>query len=628
MRTAAVLALVLVAACSDYEFAKVDAPNLGAPDTGLEPGTGTTDEVPVCDETAPDAVAVPQDATCAAEPEVGVFDPVIEWRWTDNPVHDDFEQIMAAPVVSNLNDDNGDGVVDDGDIPDIVFAAFSRYTSYRSPGVVVALSGADGSTLWSRKDLGGGVQPYGCAGVAVGDVDGTGPSVFVMTTAGLARLDAEGTLQWVTALSTSHPYGYVFPALGDLDHDGVSEIAAGPAVLDASGGLLWEATGGTGYLMSFFADLDQDGAVEVVAGNTVYNSDGTTRWSEGDDGYAAVGDLDQDGDPEIVVVVPSVGISARHHDGTLFWDLALDDLGGGPPTIADFDGDGEAEIGLASEYWYRVLDSDGAELWRSPVQDSSSKRTGSSVFDFEGDGAAEVVYADEETLWVYDGATGAVELALDEHSSGTLVEYPLVVDVDNDGSAEIVAIANDYSTHRDSRGIAVIGDASSSWAPARPVWNQHTYAIVGIADDGSVPATTPPSWTLWNSFRAGNSETRVGLDLPDLRVGDPEVCLDECESTGEALVWIPIENGGLAGAEAVFVSLYAVDGDARTRVHTEELSRVDAGTETFLAPLRVTEEDFGPGGLLIVVDDDGVESDRIEECKEANNSALLPRFPC
>lgn len=43
MRTAAVLALVLAGGCSDYEFAKVDAPNPGAPDTGLDPGTGTTD---------------------------------------------------------------------------------------------------------------------------------------------------------------------------------------------------------------------------------------------------------------------------------------------------------------------------------------------------------------------------------------------------------------------------------------------------------------------------------------------------------------------------------------------------------------------------------------------------------
>src|SRR5205085_11574491 len=105
------------------------------------------------------------------------------------------------------------------------------------------------------------------------------------------------------------------------------------------------------------------------------------------------------------------------------------------------------------------------------VQDYSSAVTGSSVFDFEGDGAAEVVYADEQTLWVYDGGSGAVELALDSHSSGTLMEYPLIVDVDHDGAAEIVVASNDYA-FAGSHGITAIGDARGTWAPGRPIWNQ------------------------------------------------------------------------------------------------------------------------------------------------------------
>ena len=32
---------------------------------------------------------------------------------------------MAAPAIGNLNDDNGDGRVDEDDIPDIVFTNFS-----------------------------------------------------------------------------------------------------------------------------------------------------------------------------------------------------------------------------------------------------------------------------------------------------------------------------------------------------------------------------------------------------------------------------------------------------------------------------------------------------------------------
>ena len=75
-------------------------------------------------------------------------------------------------------------------------------------------------------------------------------------------------------------------------------------------------------------------------------------------------------------------------------------------------------------------------FWSHPIEESSSGMTGSSVFDFEGDGAAEVVYADEETLWIFDGATGTIEMAWTEHGSGTRFEYPTIVDIDADGSAE------------------------------------------------------------------------------------------------------------------------------------------------------------------------------------------------
>ena len=54
---------------------------------------------------------------------------------------------MAAPAVGNLNDDNGDGVVGEGDIPDVVFASFSG-SSYRSPGTLTAISGDDGAVLF------------------------------------------------------------------------------------------------------------------------------------------------------------------------------------------------------------------------------------------------------------------------------------------------------------------------------------------------------------------------------------------------------------------------------------------------------------------------------------------------
>jgi hypothetical protein len=113
--------------------------------------------------------------------------------------------------------------------------------------------------------------------------------------------------------------------------------------------------------------------------------------------------------------------------------------GGGPPTIADFDGDGGPEIGVAFGGAYEVFDvaSRDTRVWSRPSQDMSSRRTGSSVFDFNADGRAEVVYGDECFVRIYDGRDGTVLFSQPRFSS-TWTENPIVADVDGDGSAEMV----------------------------------------------------------------------------------------------------------------------------------------------------------------------------------------------
>ena len=120
--------------------------------------------------------------------------------------------------------------------------------------------------------------------------------------------------------------------------------------------------------------------------------------------------------------------------GAVLWTSALPgEGGGGPPTIADYDGDGAPEVGVAGRNVYAMFDGDGALVWQRPTQDLSSGITGSAVYDFEGDGLADVVYADETNLWVFSGPDGGVKLQFEAHNSNTLLEYPVIADVDNDG---------------------------------------------------------------------------------------------------------------------------------------------------------------------------------------------------
>jgi hypothetical protein len=217
----------------------------------------------------------------------------------------------------------------------------------------------------------------------------------------------------------------------------------------------------------------------------------------------------------------------RGNDGTMVWGpITLPGGGrGGPPTVADFDGDGLPEIGVAGSVAYSVFDPDGAAavLWQRTTQDASSNVTGSSVFDFDGDGRAEVVYNDECYMRVYAGTDGTV-LAEVPQNSHTLIEYPLIVDVDADGNAEIV-FAGNAAVNRCSAipgytglqaGIRVFRDEADNWVGTRPVWNEHTYHVTNVREDLRIPAMELPNWTRFNTFRQ-NSQS---FDAPDLTGAD------------------------------------------------------------------------------------------------------------
>lgn len=571
-------ALIAMAACSDY--------GLVSTEIVAEPGVPHRTCAPV----GRPAEAAPSE--CTVEPTVAPLEARVEWTWDANPVHPGFHQVMSTPAVADLTDDDGDGVVDERDVPDVVFTAFAD-SGYRQEGALVAVSGDDGRTLFSTRGV-EGARPWGASGVAVADLDG--PALLVATTGGLSCFGPDGTHRWTTAVPLPAD-GDGHPATADLDGDGRPEILFGAAVLDADGALLWLGEAGDGAFASFAADLDGDGALEVIAGTTAYEASGAVRWDFGGDGVAAAGDLDGDGLPEVVVARPDRRrVEVLDGDGERLWTAPLDDAdgpAGGAPVLADFDGDGLAEVGIASQRAYYVLDGDGRLLWRAPIRDDSSRGVGSTVFDFDRDGFAEVVVADEETLWVLDGATGATELAWRAHSSGTLREYPVVADVDGDGAAEVVVPANDYA-FAGSRGIAALG-GREPWPQARRTWEQ--YALAPSADGFRSSPAGPPQ-------------------VADVALGELRACPDAC-AEGIASVWVSVESRAWqTGAE---LSLY---GGGR-ELHREALD-LDAATTRWVGPLAVDVTDVGPEGIVVVVEASGDSA----ECIGGTRALWIDRHPC
>ncbi len=597
----------------------VDPPEEDPPEDTAETPSPDTGPLPDCLDWLPSTPIEPTvDEDCLREPLVGSFTPVVEWQWTINPHHGGYDDIMAAPAIGNLNDDNGDGRVDDDDVPDIVFANFSG-GAYSSAGTITAISGDGSGTLWSVYEA-GGHGFYASSGIAIGDLEADGQIEVCAsgTSMGVVCLNGEdGSFRWAAG---DEIHGYGCPAIADLEGDGRAEVIFGRQVFDHTGATVFVGTEGWGgsHYMSFAVDWDGDPELEVIAGRTVYDPDGSIVWSDpADNGAAAVGDFNMDGRPDLVRVSSGV-VLVNLNDGTPLWTAAISGGGnGGPPTVADFDGDGLPEVGVAGLSQYSVFDTDGTLMWSNATSDYSSSQTGSSVFDFEGDGAAEVVYADEHTLWIYDGATGAVELEQTGHASGTLMEYPLIADVDNDGSTEIIVASNDYA-HSGWNGITVIGDADDSWAPARPIWNQYAYHITNVNNDGTIPTEQVPNWLTWNNFRAGGTELGPSHWQADLIVQEPEICTDTCWDD-TVVMYVPVANRGLLDAVDFDVILFSSEViDAKTA------PVLTAGEARMMGPFTLTREQWGGGSLVTRADPD----DRVDECDDSNNVWDVGPWPC
>lgn len=444
--------------------------------------------------------------------------------------------VHSTPVVANLTDDNGDGRIDQHDIPDIVVPV--ETVGIQLTGEIKVISGDDGRELLT---LGGPdlVSPW--SEVAVGDIDGDGlPEIVAVHTDGnhLIAFDHTGQIKWV---SDPNPMprqdnGIVggAVAIANLNNGPRPHIIVGASVFNSEGTLLGDGrslggtTAGTGLrsAMSTVADLDLDFIPEIIAGPTAYRLVGgqlTTVWQRTDrpDGYVAIGNFDDDPFPEIVVVADGQ-IYMLNHDGTdaEAWNPPTHvpmptpggSLGGappasgqaGPPLIVDVNADGIPEIGIATASNYILFNRDGTVRWRSGISDHSSHSTGSVAFDFDGDGNVEIVYRDEISLRIFRGNDGVL-LAKIPVASSTWGEEPVVVDVDNDGHADIVVSSNPSfsSGSPTSTGVHVFSDVANKWTRTRRIWNQHSYHITNVNEDATIPQIEMPNWLVpgLNNFR-------------------------------------------------------------------------------------------------------------------------------
>ncbi len=426
------------------------------------------------------------------------FDAEVQWSW-------DGGESYHTPLVINLTDDNGNGEIDVCDTPDVILHVGT------AAGKIHILDGATGAEHFQ---LPGNFDPNTTP--AVGDIDDDGLPEIVASAglpfaATMVAFEHDGTPKWTSTAPFSAMAGSAI-GIANLDNDGAAEVyVAGVVVRGDTGEAIFTAPPQAGLLAGTLtaptaADLDGDGTLEFIRGQDAYHPDGTVYYD--DDmvapGFPQIANLDDDEDPE-VLIISTEGITVLEHDGTTKYanERPSGDPNGfswfRPATVHDFDGDGISEYAVSSASHYAAYHRDATVMWIANVQDPSGVAAG-TAFDFLGDGTAEAMFADEYHLFAFD-VDGSAVMTVDR-SSGTLIEYPIVADVDNDGAAEVLVVSNrNFEGEQLTPTLQVIKDSQDRWIQARRIWNQHTYHVTNVNEDGTIPDFEPPHWKLLNTFR-------------------------------------------------------------------------------------------------------------------------------
>ncbi|MCU0367341.1 MAG: hypothetical protein MUF39_00770, partial [Cyclobacteriaceae bacterium] len=469
--------------------------------------------------------------------------------------------------------------------------------------------------------------------------------------------------------------------LADFDNDGLTELYAKDEIYDAHTGVrIIQSTTPTynringGPVAANILDQNgndlelnvaDDGQLELIIGLAIYrvnlgtrsaNSGSLTLIRSRTDYFirneynaTSIADFNQDG---YIDIVASGSTNAHGANTTIFfWDVRNDQLstyrdlasaygpngwgsGTGRVNIADLDGDGRLNASYVSGRYLYALKEDLTLLWRVNINEETSGYTGCTLFDFNGDGKSEIVYRDERFLYIINGTDGTV-YNQQTCVSRTNREYPIVADVDADGSTELCVTCgfddflanqnfNNLSFSRFSH-IRAFKSAAEPWVPARRVWNQHGYFVVNVNDDLTIPKQIQKHWLTFSNGSCTQGPSRPlnkflnqspflnpdGCPIyaaPDIAFAvEPTVISPTCPDLNFTVSFKITNLGDVALSGIVPVSFYASDPEkpGGIKLSTIELNLNSFNRNDIFSVDNVNVTGIGSDSVWVVLNDAG-----------------------
>jgi len=474
-------------------------------------------------------------------------------------------------------------------------------------------------------------------GTTLADIDNDGvDEILYGIDTTLYALEGDGTILWEKTV-----LGPILlpPTVVDLDDDGNLEIIVNTGYPTTVGRVYLKDNNGEdlpGWPLNFddhwminapaVADLDGNGTLDIITGERAgsaegyvhaINMDGTpinSNWPVQVDATPAftpsIGDVDNDGNNDVVIATSSTGMRIYDNQGQLFPNFPLADANVSysyqSPILADLDGDDDLEIigsnhGNAAGFY--VLNHDATYYPGWPIALGGWTYSPATVLDIDGDETFEIFMSDRNTS--NDGTPLDVVYGLTPDGEN-INNFPLskyggtegvlsIADINNDGVLEVIF----PSTLTDAEGDGYIhaysidGSGEIDGFPLRP--RGFTFlngAVIGDVDDDGMMDLTANSYTQTfgqgidssyvtsynlnvpydenrirrNGYKGSNS--RDGLVVPEIIAG-----VEEFSNTSINLTPNP-SNGVLSlnlsiALENATISLHTIDGK---QVFSEERS--------------------------------------------------------